>query len=206
MSMIRSDWMFSEADHEFYRQNGYRTYDCFLTDEALARCQREIDVMLSELQLGRDPADIISPHCIKRWIWDLANEPRILDAMESQIGANIVLWSTHMLCKPPGSGIEIPWHQDSPYWNVGGPLPAGLWIAFDAMDEDNGAMAVLPGWHRKGTLPIDTREDVSPTVNISPGPTDKGSRGSVFSRTLRGAGAGPTTSLGLRTSGRDSSS
>ena len=159
MSMIRSDWMFSEADHEFYRQNGYRTYDGFLTDQALDRCQREIDVMLSELQPGRDPSDIISPHCIKRWIWDLANEPRILDAIESQIGANIVLWSTHMLCKPPASGIEVPWHQDAPYWNVGGPLPGGLWIAFDTMDEENGAMAVLPGWHRKGKLPIDIRED-----------------------------------------------
>ncbi|MBI85672.1 MAG: hypothetical protein CMJ81_20960 [Planctomycetaceae bacterium] len=168
MSMIRSDWMFSEADQEFYRQNGYRTYDHFLTDEALACCQREIDVMLSELQPGRDPADIISPHCIKRWIWDLANEPCILDAMESQIGANIVLWSTHMLCKPPGSGIEIPWHQDAPYWNVGGPLPAGLWIAFDAMDEDNGAMVVLPGWHRKGTLPIDAREDALFDQMIAP--------------------------------------
>lgn len=168
MSMIRTDWKFSETDREFFRQQGYYTYNRFLTDEALALCQREIDLMLSELQPGRDPANIISPHHIKRWIWDLANEPRILDMMESQIGENLVLWSTHMLCKPPGSGMPIPWHQDAPYWNVGGPFPAGLWIAFDAMDEDNGAMAVLPGWHQKGTLPIDTRENVLFNQMIDP--------------------------------------
>ena len=158
MSMIRDDWSYSRTDAEFYRDNGYRIYDRFLTTEALASCQQNIDEMLSELQPGRDPADIISPHFIKKWIWDLATESRILDMIELQIGPNIVLWSTHMLCKPPDSGMAIPWHQDAPYWNVGGPLPSGLWVAFDAMDEDNGTMSVLPGWHRKGTLPIDSRD------------------------------------------------
>ena len=155
MSLIRDDWNYSAADAEFYAENGYRLYEQFLTDEALARCQREIDIMQRELQPGRDASDIISPHHFHRWIWDLANEPKILDMIAAQIGPNIVLWSTHMLCKLPHSGIEVPWHQDAPYWNVGGPLPCGLWIALDAMDADNGAMSVLPGWHQKGTLPID---------------------------------------------------
>ena len=159
MSFIRNEWIYSEDDAEFYHQNGYRIYDRFLTAEAALRCQQYVDEMLSELQSGRDPSDIISPHCIKKWIWELANEPKILDMIESHIGPDIVLWSTHLLCKPPGSGMVIPWHQDAPYWNVGGPLPPGLWVALDSMDADNGAMSVLPGWHRKGTLPIDTRAD-----------------------------------------------
>ena len=159
MSMIRNDWQFTDDDEAFCDENGYRIYDQFLTDDALATCRAEIDGMLERLQPGRDVADIINPHHVDQWIWELGTEPKILDMIERQVGPNIVLWSTHMLCKQPGSGIEIPWHQDAPYWTVGGPLPCGLWIAFDDMDEDNGAMAVLPGWHRKGQLPIDMRPD-----------------------------------------------
>lgn len=158
MSMISDSWTYSEEDSQSYNENGYHIFDHFLSNHSLAQCQREIDAMLQEIQPGRDPSDIISPHVFKRWIWDLANEPAILDMIETQIGPNIVLWSTHLLCKPPTTGIDVPWHQDAPYWNVGGPLPCGLWIAFDDMDEDNGAMAVLPGWHKKGTLPIDTND------------------------------------------------
>jgi len=160
MTVIHEDWNFSAEDTVFYDEHGYRIYDRFLSAEGLAECQQQVDRMLADLQPGRDPADMVSTHSIDRWVWDLAMEPKILDMVEAQIGRNIVLWSTHMLCKPPNSGIAVPWHQDAPYWNVGGPLPAGLWIALDDMDEDNGAMAVLPGWHKKGTLPIDTRDDV----------------------------------------------
>ncbi|MAG17662.1 MAG: hypothetical protein CMJ21_06285 [Phycisphaerae bacterium] len=168
MSMIRDDWQFTDKDSAFFSENGYHTYGQFLTDETLASCREELDAMLDRLQPGRDPADIICPHFFDQWIWDLAIEPKVLDMIEQQIGPNIVFWSSHMLCKQPGSGIVVPWHQDAPYWNVGGPLPCGLWIAFDDMDEDNGAMAVLPGWHKKGRLPIDNRDDQMFNEMISP--------------------------------------
>ena len=155
--MIRHDWQYTTEHAAQYAREGYCVYDRFLTEQALFDCRGQIDRMLTELEPGRDPSDIISPHQIERWVWDLATEPQILDMIEAQIGPNIVLWSSHMLLKSPGSGIEVPWHQDAPYWNVSGPLPAGLWIAFDDMDAENGAMAVLPGWHTKGVLPRDDR-------------------------------------------------
>ena len=159
MSMIRADWVYRQEDAAFYEEHGYCIFDQFLTEKTLTDCQQRSDEMQAALQPGRDPADIISAHEFHSWIWDLATETKILDLIESQIGPNIVFWSSHLVSKPPHSGIEIPWHQDSPYWNVGGPLPSGLWIAFDDMREENGAMCVLPGWQTKGTLPIDMRDE-----------------------------------------------
>ena len=73
--------------------------------------------------------------------------------IEHQIWPNIVLWSSHFICKPPHTGQLVPWHQDAPYWNLKGCFACGVWIPFDDIDQDNGAMSVIPTWHRKGTLP-----------------------------------------------------
>ena len=41
-----------------------------------------------------------------------------------------------------------------------GDMAAAVWVSLDDVDEDNGTMEVLPGWHTKGVLPrvLDTRE------------------------------------------------
>ena len=71
---IDDSWNYSAEAAPFYDGNGYRIYEKFLSDDGLATCRREIDRMLDYLQPGRDPADVISPHVIDRWIWDLAHD------------------------------------------------------------------------------------------------------------------------------------
>jgi hypothetical protein len=159
MPLIHDDFTYTEADHTSYTEQGYRIFDHFLSEDGLATCRTEIDAIFTRLEPGRDHAQIYSAHQQEPWMFDLARDPAILDMLEHQIGPNIVLWSSHLICKAPGTGITIPWHQDAPYWNVKGVLPAGIWIAFDDMDEDNGAMSVLPGWHTKGKLPTKPNPD-----------------------------------------------
>lgn len=74
--------------------------------------------------------------------------------MERFTGPDIVLWSAMFLNKPPGKGVVVPWHQDRPYWNVTGHFSPALWIPLDDVDDENGGMSVIPGWHAKETLPI----------------------------------------------------
>jgi ectoine hydroxylase-related dioxygenase (phytanoyl-CoA dioxygenase family) len=54
--------------------------------------------------------------------------------------------------KPPLTGKEFPWHQDSGYG--GGPAEfLSCWTALDNVDEDNGCFWVIPGSHLNGILP-----------------------------------------------------
>ena len=156
------------ADHDHYLEHGYRLFDRFLTPEGLVVCQTHIDRMLSQLQPGRLPEDIISSHHQEPWIFELAREPQLLDMIEHQIGPNIVLWSTHFLVKPPHTGKPIPWHQDTPYWNLTGRLAGSVWLPFDNVDNRNGTMSVLPGWHNKGELPRRQSSDNLFTEEIEP--------------------------------------
>jgi hypothetical protein len=155
--VIHPGFLYGEAADAFYLRQGYAFLDPFLSEQGLARCRQNLDAMLARLQPGRNPEEILSAHQQERWLWDLATEPRLLDMIEKQIGPNIVLWASQCLCKPPRSGRPVPWHQDAPYWNITGKLAGGIWLPLDDIGDDNGAMAVLPGWHTKGQLKIRER-------------------------------------------------
>ena len=84
---------------------------------------------------------------LMRWLL----HPALLDVLESIIGPDILLYSTHLFCKPPGDGARVPWHDDSNYWqNQWDPMEVvGVWLAIDDADLENGCMQVIPRTHRE---------------------------------------------------------
>ncbi len=163
-SMLHPSFNYGDAEHAHYVERGYFVFDRFLSDEGLERCRTGMDAMIEQLHPDCTPEDMICPHQLgDRWIWDLATEPRLLDMIERHIGPNLVFWSSHALAKPPRTGIEVPWHQDAPYWNVGGPLPGAVWVPLDDCSDENGTMSILPDRHRDGELPrLIDRPDTDP--------------------------------------------
>ena len=164
-SMIHESFCYDDAAHAQYEQQGFCIFDRFLTDAAVQELLGH-----AERIVGETPDCIpdtekqmwLNPHQLgEQWFWDLIMEPKLLDMIERQIGPNILFWSGGGVAKPPRTGMEIKWHQDAPYWNVSGNHAGGVWIALDDVDEENGTMAVLPDWHRKGALPLRKHEDNS---------------------------------------------
>jgi hypothetical protein len=152
--MIRPEFRYNSEDHSRYKELGYCLFERFLTDDALVECRNSVQAMLDELRSEHAPEGIIGAHQRGAdWILRLASQAPLLDLIECHVGPNIVLWTSHLVCKPPRTGKAIPWHQDAPYWNVSGRLAGGVWIPFDDVGRDNAAMTVLPGWHQRGTLP-----------------------------------------------------
>lgn len=168
MQLIDKQFGYSEADHLHYERDGYCIFDRFLSPEGLQHCRQQAERMLREIQLGRSPGEIYSAHQQEPWLFELASQPKLLDMVERQIGPNIVLWSSHLLCKEPRTGKEVPWHQDAPYWNVSGNHAGALWIALDDISAKNGGMSVLPGWHNKGALRIRKRNETVFSDEIEP--------------------------------------
>jgi ectoine hydroxylase-related dioxygenase (phytanoyl-CoA dioxygenase family) len=62
-----------------------------------------------------------------------------------------------LIYKPPGDPEITPWHQDmaysaQPFAPAGSDIPSWtirFWIALDDVDEENGCMYFLPGYHRE---------------------------------------------------------
>ena len=94
-------------------------------------------------------------HFNNRFVCELTTHSLILDCVQSVLGANVLLLSTHFFCKYPSKvhgNKFVAWHQDVTYWGLEPPQAATAWLAIDHVDRDNGCMRVVPGTHRQGIL------------------------------------------------------
>jgi hypothetical protein len=97
------------------------------------------------------------PHILHPWLAELVRHPAILDAVESVIGPDILLWGAGFFSKNPNDGKVVSWHQDSTYWGLSEPEIVTAWVAFTPSTVQAGCMRVIPGTHTVDQLPhVDT--------------------------------------------------
>jgi ectoine hydroxylase-related dioxygenase (phytanoyl-CoA dioxygenase family) len=93
------------------------------------------------------------PHAHHAWAYDLMAHPRLLDAVESIVGPDILLWDSKLFPKMPGSTDFVTWHQDRTYAGLDPlELVVTAWIAITDAGPENGSMSYLPGSHKLGQL------------------------------------------------------
>ena len=114
---------------------------------------------------GPDGLDTI--HFRHPELLDVLLSDSVLDLVEPLVGPDIGLWSSHFICKEPGTGKATPWHEDGAYWDGRISTMQGIvtvWLALDPVDAGNGAMQVLPGTHHGSEGR--SYEQVDPARNI----------------------------------------
>ena len=94
----------------------------------------------------------LKPHLVSTWLDELVRHPIILNAVEAVIGPDIVLWESDWSVKRARTGDYVPWHQDSPYWNLSTDDVVSVWLAIGDVSRENGAMEVVPGSHQDGQI------------------------------------------------------
>ena len=77
----------------------------------------------------------------------------IVGIIEQILGPDLKMFRNALLLKPPSVGSAKGMHQDSPYWSIEPMNLCSCWFALDDATPENGCMAVLPGWHKEGSLP-----------------------------------------------------
>ena len=100
-------------------------------------------------------------HTVLPWVFDLASHPRILNAIESLLGPNLLIWSTQWFPKPPRDPGYINWHQDGVYWRLQPPLVCTAWVALTASDTSNGCLRIVPASHLQEHAHTETYADDS---------------------------------------------
>lgn len=157
-----------------YREQGYITFGKLFTPEELVDLRRTIEHLIVTLPKGKRPEHLDVPHFDHPYLFKFLTNPRVLDAIETFIGPDIVLWSSHFISKPAGEGLPVSWHTDADYWQ--GRLDpmevVTCWLAVDRSCSENGCMRVIPKSHQvrgtkryrdlqKGTNVFDTELDRS---------------------------------------------
>jgi ectoine hydroxylase-related dioxygenase (phytanoyl-CoA dioxygenase family) len=77
----------------------------------------------------------------------LATHPAILAQVEPLLGADLMVWRSIFFSKGPTS-MEVPWHQDSHFWDLDPPITLTAWLAIDRAHGTDHCMEVVPGSHR----------------------------------------------------------
>ena len=158
----------TEAQREFYFENGYLLVEKALSEEWVLRLRSATDEMVDrsreitqsdavwDLEEGHSKETprlrrLTSPNDHHPVYWEYASKSIIGDIVADLVGPNVKFHHSKLNFKWARGGEEVKWHQDIQFWphTNYSPLTVGLYL-YDC-DSKQGPLMVLPGSH-KGVL------------------------------------------------------
>ena len=132
-----------------YKEDGYVAPIDVLSKDEAREIREEIENIEKrwpkELEgLGRNYVHLISPVLNK-----VCYNKKILDAVESVIGKNILICGTTLFIKNPNEKGFVSFHQDAKYIGLEPHNWVTAWIAVTDSNEENGCMRMWPGSHKE---------------------------------------------------------
>jgi ectoine hydroxylase-related dioxygenase (phytanoyl-CoA dioxygenase family) len=144
---------------KFHRQGYYfpvRVFD----DWEVAEFRAHFDNFLAynaerikDLPPNRHDEVFAETHMFLRWVYRIVSHRNVLDAVESILGPDLLVWDTGWFTKMPGEKKYVSWHQDANYWGLQPPNVVTAWVALSESILENGCMRVVPGSHQTRLLP-----------------------------------------------------
>ena len=132
-----------------YKEDGYIAPIDVLTKNEAEEVKKEIEYIEkkwpNEIEgLGRNYVHLISPVLDK-----VSHNSKILDAVESIIGKDILVCGTTLFIKNPDKKGFVSFHQDAKYIGLEPHNWVTGWLAVTDSNEENGCMRMLKGSHKK---------------------------------------------------------
>jgi chlorinating enzyme len=133
-----------------YNEKGYVAPIEALNKDEANEIKKEIEFIEkkwpNELDgLGRNYVHLISP------IFDrVAHNSKVLDAVESIIGKDILVCGTTLFIKNPDEKGFVSFHQDAKYIGLEPNNWVTAWLAITDANEENGCMRMWSGTHKEG--------------------------------------------------------
>ena len=138
----------SEQQINSYKENGYVSPIDILSPQEAKEVREEIEIIENKCPdilegIGRNYVHIISPIFNK-----ICLNNKMLDAVESIIGKNILICGTTLFIKNANEKEFVSFHQDAKYIGLEPHNWVTAWIAITDSNEDNGCMRMWPGSHK----------------------------------------------------------
>ncbi len=134
---------------EDYENHGFVSPIDVLTLKEATKIKEEIEYIEKKwpdelIGLGRNNVHYISP------IFDqVCHNSKILDAVESIIGKDILVGGTTLFIKDPDKKGFVSWHQDAKYIGFEPHNWVTAWLAITDANEENGCMRMWSGSHKE---------------------------------------------------------
>ena len=130
-----------------YNDNGYVAPIDILSTEEAFKARQEIELIEKEMPSEIDKSGRYNVHLISPELDKIVHNLKILDAVESIIGKNILVCSTTLFIKNPNQTGYVSYHQDAKYIGLEPHNWVTAWVAITDSYEENGCMKMWPGSH-----------------------------------------------------------
>jgi len=156
----------SPAQVAQYRSDGYLfPIDC-LTAEEVGHYRGRLEAFERQQgdTFGKLPDLVRSKsHLLFSWMDALVRHPKVLDAVESIIGPDILIYHLTSWLKEPHEPSHVSWHQDGTYFGLEPHEQITAWIALTDTTPEMGCIKLIRGSHVIGQRP---HKDTSTPGNL----------------------------------------
>lgn len=146
----------TEQEVALYRQRGYHFPVDVLSQAEVADFRGRLEAYEARSG-GPIKAEMRHrSHVLFPWINDMIRHPKILDAVETVLGPDILCWNTSFFIKEAHDPGFVSWHQDATYWGLSASDVVTAWVAMSPANKTSGCMKFVPGTHLKQVEHEDT--------------------------------------------------
>ena len=131
-----------------YEDEGFVSPINIFSKEKANEIRNEIELIEKEIPGELDNSGRYNAHLISPLLDEVTHHPKILDAVQSLIGEDILVCGTTLFIKNPHEKGFVSYHQDAKYIGLEPHNWVTAWIAITDSNEHNGCMRMWSGSHK----------------------------------------------------------
>ena len=131
-----------------YEENGFVSPINIFTEDKAKEIREEIELIENKIPEELEKSGRYNAHLISPQLDEVTHNSKILDAVQSLIGENILVCGTTLFIKNPNEKGFVSYHQDAKYIGLEPHNWVTAWVAITESNEKNGCMRMWPGSHK----------------------------------------------------------
>ena len=131
-----------------YKDEGFVSPINVFSKEKAKEIRDEIELIEKEMPEELEKSGRYNAHLISPLLDEVTHNPKILDAVQSLIGENILVCGTTLFIKNPNEKGFVSYHQDAKYIGLEPHNWVTAWVAITDSNEHNGCMRMWSGSHK----------------------------------------------------------
>lgn len=131
-----------------YEDEGFVSPIDIFSKEKAKEIRNEIELIEKDMPKELEKSGRYNAHLISPLLDEVTHNSKILDAVESLIGKNILVCGTTLFIKNPFVKGFVSYHQDAKYIGLEPYNWVTAWVAITESNEENGCMRMWSGSHK----------------------------------------------------------
>ena len=131
-----------------YQDEGFVSPINIFSKDKAKEIRDEIELIEKEIPEELEKSGRYNAHLISPLLDEVTHNPKILDAVESLIGEDILVCGTTLFIKNPNEKGFVSYHQDAKYIGLEPHNWVTAWVAITDSNEHNGCMRMWSGSHK----------------------------------------------------------